>query len=200
MSQPMERIGNVELRRIVPILGLLVSLGAAGCDDPFEDIDNLEGAATLYSLSRPEYVGYPSALSLVRQSRGAVVVEAATAGGWDVVLMEDDGEFVFVPGGAFEQQGRGAILMETERTFEEVTEAPEDGTLFNDTLAVPVRFDAVYLVRSRSVAGIISCNGYFSKMRVAEIDEEMGSVRVEYILNPNCSARGLQPPPDEEDG
>lgn len=188
---------NVIFRRTTLVLGLVAAMGAAGCDDPFEDRerDNFEGAATLYSLSRAEWLGYPAGLVLLARAPGPVVVESANSNGWDLALSEDEGGFILVPAGAFNTQSASGIRTYTGRSWEDVTEAPEDGDTFNDSTAVPLNSNAVYVVRSRSSGSCI----YFSKVRATEVDETEGTVRFEYLMNPNCNARDLQPPPPEDE-
>ncbi|MFW6201846.1 MAG: hypothetical protein ACOC8B_04665 [Gemmatimonadota bacterium] len=193
----MKRTITVACRGIIGVVATAAAFGVAGCDDPFEDRANVEGAATLYSLSRDAHLFRPSALSLLPgASLGTVIVEEINNPGWDVALAEEDGGFLLLPAGAVQAQGRAAIYMDTLHTFEERTEAPGDADVYNDSASVPLRTDAVYVVRTRNVPG---CDAYFAKLRASEIDDAQGSVRFEYILNPNCAGTDLEPPPEDDD-
>lgn len=172
------------------VLGLVAVVAGVGCDDGLgPDQEPLEGTGRIFSLARPDAVGRPAAFDLTPPDPQAVEVESTTATQrWDIALSESDGALVLVPASAFEGQGDARIVVEPERSFAEVTEAPDDDDAYEDA-AVPVEMGSVYIVRSRRLSSCV----FFSKLQPIEVDAEAGIVRFEYVLNPNCNGRSFEP-------
>lgn len=176
-----------------------VALGASACDDPFSGLerDPVEGTGVIYSLARAENIGYPSAFDLTPMQPREVVIEDPQSGGaWDIALSEEDGAFVLVPSAAEVGAGNGAIVRYTDMSYVALTEAPGDTAVYERAQAVPLTMDAVYVVRSRRRSG--SRCVHFSKLRPTELDEAEGRLTFEYLMNPNCNDRNLEPAEDDD--
>lgn len=150
--------------------------------------------SVIYSLSRPELIGQPSAYDFVSLRR--VIVEAAGAtGGWDMALSEANGEMVFLPAGLFPGIGDEVLIAETShRTLAAAREAPADTSEYSRG-PVPVREDAVYIVRSRVATCTTFGSGpYYGKFQVLSIDVAGGSIELAVVRNSFCNNRDLIPP------
>lgn len=175
-------------------LALFATIALPACDDGFgPDRALVEDTAEIFSLSRPENIGLPAAYDLTQINPRPVEVEdERSTGQWDIALTESDGGLVLAPASHFSGQGNAILSVDTTNTFAGVTEAPEDTSAYNDEPET-VRTGAVYVVRSRRRSRCV----YFSKLRPLEIDEEAGSLRFEFVLNPNCNARTFEPAEDD---
>lgn len=186
------------LRFFVSIFALLL----AACDD---GLGPRQWAATpdtltIFSVSRAELLGQPSALDISSQVVRTVVVEsAAEAGTWDIALAESDGEFVMLPASVIPGlDERVGIATMTETTLEAVEEAPGDTARYARE-AVPIDIGTVYVIRSRRDA----CGGFggtgvrYAKLKALALDATTGSFRFEVVRNPFCNDRDLIPPEDD---
>ena len=184
------------LKRLIPLAVLIV----AACDDPFGPTvwDATPDTLTLFSASRPEYLGLVSAVDITQF--GGVVplpIEApGVTGNWDFALTDLDGGLALVPASAFaglESRSRIGVLPDTI-TWEEVTQAPRDTTEFGvDPL--PLVAGSVYVVRSRRAScGGVSSGFRYGKLRAVEINVAAGTYRFEIVRNPLCDNRSFVPP------
>jgi hypothetical protein len=182
--------------RILRCLILLLAAVQTACSDPFGPRFWLDVPDTvqLHSLSRPEFVGRPSAIDLV--SLGVLPVELPGAtGGWDIALVDDGDGLAFVPAGAFDGfTSRAAIAVMPAQRLEDVTEAPRDTAAYRQT-AVRVQPNTVYVMRSRRAECGFGSSGFrYAKVRAVDIQPELGRLLFEIVRNPYCNDRALVPP------
>lgn len=188
--------------RLSSWLGIAAILVLVACDDdPFAPRDwdpaDFSGEAVIYSASRADLQGRNSGFDFIGCTNGlprpVAVDRQAESGCWDIVLVEQDGEFVLQPVGAFTGVTSTAALAEAEEAdFEELTSAPRDSAMYKDSEATPIRLDRLYIVRSRqSFDNFGGTCVHYAKLDPLELDEEAGSFRFEYVWNPNCNSREL---------
>jgi hypothetical protein len=177
------------------LMPLAALLSFAACDDGFgpQTWDATPDTTVLYSLSRPELIGRPSAYDFTTLVRLSVESTGAT-GNWDAVLAEEGNTFVFVPSGNFPGiVSRAGIGTTTHTTLESLTRAPGDTAAYSRS-PVPLREGAVYVVRSRIAACLGFGSGtYYAKFQVISIDAAAGTVRFAAVRNPYCNNRDLIP-------
>lgn len=186
--------------RPLSVLAVLAApLVLGGCDSGFGpgNWSDVPDTLTVFSLTRPELAGQPSAVDLiaVSQRRSAVVtVESpGSSGTWDLAVAEESGSFVFLPAGLFPGiTDRNAGLVPVSGTLEALEEAPEDSTFVTDR-SVPAVTGQVYALRSRAARSCV----YYGKMDVLEADAASGRVQIRVVVNPFCSIRDLIPPEDD---
>jgi len=170
-----------------------VAVLAAGCDDGLGSgrAPILESSFTLFSAARQDLFRMPSAYDFFRLQLRPIEHQFATGDGWDVALTEAESEFKLAAPGAFPGLGglNAGIAVIPNATFEEVERAPAAAAEYEQTELVSLRPGDVYVVRSRRLQG---CSVY-AKFRAVEQDPGFGSVRFEYLVNPNCGDRALVP-------
>jgi hypothetical protein len=178
------------------LIGIFIATATAfiaGCDDDLgiERVAVVQDTVVLYSLARADRVGLPSAFDFFYLQ--AMRVEHASAtGNWDVALSESNGRFVLVPPGVFTGLDlRAGIASAGGTAFENLTEAPGEDAAYVREQTVPLQEGVAYVVRSRRLD---ACSVY-AKLRLLQQDVVEGSVRFEYLANPNCGDRGLSPDP-----
>jgi hypothetical protein len=185
-----------KLARIFVLGGAAVSMVA--CDDPFQIDDWTATTDTIqvFSISRPELIGRPSAYDFV--TRVLVRVESPSASGaWDVALRDEGGQLALVPAGGFQgQDSRAGLALITNTTFEALAEAPEDTGAYSITPRV-VQAGQVYAVRTRRAGCGFSTGVRFGKIKIVSVDQSAGTVQFASVVNPLCNNRDLIPP--EED-
>lgn len=177
------------MRYLTIVCLFAAAAAAAACDDDplIPLLDTVVDTATIYSAARSEPTTRPAAYDFVRLLP-VRVEQPGTAGEWDVLLSEENGQFVFVPAAAFPDIGAPAeIAPITGATFASVTSAPRDDDAFLET-PQPVRTGTVYVVRTRAAP----CTRY-AKFHVLRIDTASGAVEFELLQNPNCGERKLEP-------
>jgi hypothetical protein len=175
---------------------VLVTVGALGaCDDDLSlgTWDATPDTIALFSLSRPDGLGFPSAYDF--STRRVIEVETPGAtGNWDVVLADGSTALQLVPAGAFEgQTSRAAIATIPGQAFDDLTEAPADTARFT---AQPVMLEAggVYVVRSRRVACGFSTAVHYAKILAVTLDPVEGIATFAVVANPLCNDRSFIPP------
>ena len=179
-------------------LSLLILLAAsvAACDDGLgpQPWDATPDTVSLYSASRSELLGYPSAFDFVNLA--VIRVESpGSAGSWDVVLAGSAG-LQLVPAGAFEgQDSRAGIAVITGTTFEALTSAPTDTSQYSSQ-AVALQQGGVYVVRTRRAVCSFSTAVHFAKIKVVSIDAARGVASFAVVRNPDCNDRSFVPPKD----
>lgn len=140
-----------------------------------------------------------SALNVVSgRSRGfptAIRVDAIET--WDVAFAVLDGEPVWLPRGFFEGFEPSSGILETDRDFDALTEAPEDRELYEAEDPVPMKEGFTYLIRSRSDPALSLPCRIYAKVRVDTILEDPARVDFVILWNPNCDNRNLTPSPSE---
>lgn len=175
---------------------LIAAIALAGCDDGLGPIvwDDTPDTTMIYSLSRPELIGQPSAYDFVFQRR--VAIEApGESGKWDVVLAEKDDGFVVIPSSWFpglsSRSGIGRVVGVT--SLEEVTKAPGD-TAFYRREPVPLAVGGVYVVRTRTDQCFpFGAAATYAKLKVISIDTVVGAATFASVHNPYCNNRNLVP-------
>lgn len=171
----------------------LLFAATAACDDPFGPNAwiAIPDTVVLYSASRPELLGLPSAFDVTTRSR--IVIETPTAsGGWDFLLVEQEGGFWFVPIGNLPgNDSRAAIAPAAAPTLDEIARAPESGS-FSDE---PVRLQVgdLLIMRSRTAVCGFSAGVRYGKAEVVAIDPVEGTLSIAAITNPYCNDRDLIP-------
>lgn len=169
----------------------------AGCDDSIgpRPWSLIPDTVTLYSLSRPEHFGLPSAYDFSAFSAGgahAVVVEApGSTGQWDIVVIDGATELELAPAGMFEGiAATPAMALITGQTFEELAKAPRDESAYNDSTPVSAAPGLIYVVRSRQVSSCV----FYAKIEMLEQDFTVGTLTFRRMSNINCNDRSLIPP------
>lgn len=178
-------------------LALVIVVSAAAllaCDD---DLFNFEWFANpdtvqLYSISRPE-TNLLSAFDFF--SRIPKRLEAANTGDlWDLTVDIRDGQFVWLPPGALGIDSDAALAILEGETFESADEAPADTSRYIGDAPVPIRFDRIYVIRTRLHRGTISVCNYYGKIEALETDTIAETVRFQFDVNRICNSRDLVPP------
>jgi hypothetical protein len=187
-----------KLARLFLIGGAAVSMVA--CDDPFaiDDWTSVTDTIQVFSVSRPELIGQPSAYDFV--TRVLVRVESPTsAGSWDIALRDENGQLALAPAGSFQgQTSRAGLALITNTTFEELSEAPGDTASYSVTPRI-VQPGQIYAVRSRRAGCGFNVGVRFGKIKIISVDQAAGTVRFASVVNPLCNNRDLIPPDVEED-
>jgi len=176
--------------------GVLALVATAACNDSLgpPTWDPTPATTVIYSLSRPDLVGKPSAYDFVGLRR--LVIEApGSTGGWDIALAEQSGNFVFLPVGMFPGIDDDVLVAETTaRIMANVKKAPSDTTEYSRG-PIPVRRGEVYIVRTRQESCVTFGRGpFYAKFQVLSVDPSLGSVELAAIRNPYCTDRALTPP------
>ncbi len=181
------------------ILAAVVLLTTA-CSDPFasQPWDGTPAEATLFSASRENYVGRPSAFDLTSSPARVVAIEAeAGAGSWDVVLVDNNGSLALESAATFQGvTSRARIGVITGTSFDDVLRAPKDTAAYS-VGPVNLRMDAVYIVKSRVASCALKTGPLYAKLQPVEIDVVNGIFKFKFVQNPNCDDRSLVAP--EED-
>jgi hypothetical protein len=177
---------------------LLLSLSfATACKDNLGPSDWVAYPDTvdIFSLSRPDYQGLPSAYDMVNRQRVAVEALGVT-GSWDFALLEEGGALKLMPSGAIKGLDSSAgIAPLAGKAFDDVTTLPSDTALYKRTSAVALESGVVYAVRSRRYYPYsgAACS-MFAKLEPVTIDAAKGELRFRIVRNPNCNDRSMVPP------
>lgn len=171
---------------------LVVALALGGCEEVTGLIEwaAVPDTAQLYSLSRPDLIGYPAAIDFIYH-QPVIVEQPETFGAWDVALSEDETAFQFLLPLAFQAGLPGPGLYPVGDTaFELYSRAPSEGW---DTISTGVRAGGVYAFRTRAAETSDSGCYYYGKLEVIDVDPVEGSVTIHYVTNPNCNDRSVAP-------
>ena len=183
----------MKIRNLALVIVVSAASLAACDDDPFAlnwvaNPDTVE----LYVLSRPE-TNLLSAFDFF--SRIPKRLEAPTTGDlWDLTVDYQDGQFVWLPPGALGITSDAALATLQGHTFESAEEAPADTTEYVGDAPIPIRFDPIYVIRTRRHQGTFSVCNYYGKIEVLETDSVIGTVRFQFDVNRICNSRDLVPP------
>lgn len=186
-----------------PVLGLLLLasiLPAGGCEVYEPTWILTVDSTTLYSLSRPEYMGRVGAYDFARsvsRGGGAVIVERNTLNNaleFDFAISEVDGELVALPAGLFEgvTVDPGIAIDSSGIDFEDWGVAPRDGYVTDEP--VPLETGVLYAVRSRR--GPLDGCTHYGKFEVLSIEAD-GVVHLQAVRNHLCNDRELIPPDED---
>jgi hypothetical protein len=187
------------IRRFV--LAVLVALAplAQACSDPNELAPpadrNFVDTLSLFALSGTP-VQSPSGYSVLD---GPVRTDRTTAFdfAYEVVIANNDTTHYFLPQAVLDLQVNNSInpgLQRRAENFDQLREAPSNGYITNDSLAVDS--GQVYIVRSRLVCGIgVSL---YSKIEILKFVDSTRTVDLKVLANTNCGYKRLTPgfPPE----
>jgi len=185
--------------RILLVLALFPLLAA--CDDGLgpRDWNNAPDTVTVYSLSRPELLGMPSAIDLVSScafqcSAIPISVESPGASGrWDIAFSEENGQPVFLPSGVFQGfDDRVGIGLLEETSFDAITRVPSGSEIFRNEV-VPIQIGRVYAVRSRRESCGFSVGVRYGKLQPLAYNAAEGTLQLRVVVNPYCNDRNLVP-------
>jgi hypothetical protein len=180
------------LLRIIPLVALF-----AACQDPYGP--RFWSAAPvevgLYSVSRLEYTGLPSALDVVSDPvRGVAIEVAGATGNWDLVLADGQASgLVLLPAAEIDNQSRARIAVLRNVDFLDVREAPRDTALYSAG-PVPLETGVIYVVRSRRGPCGFTTGYRYAKMMPVGVDHASGLARFAVVRNPYCDDRSFVPP------
>jgi hypothetical protein len=186
-------------RTIQVVAGACLAIGTAAlsaCGDGLgpQFWDPTPDTTVIYSVSRPELIGRPSAYDFVSLRR-VVIETAGETGQWDMALGEDGSTFKLYPSGSFNGiSSRAGIATTTEASLEALARAPGDSSAYSRT-PITIQVGTVYAIRSRTA----SCSGfgsgtYYGKFQVISVDAAAGAARIAAVRNPYCNNRDLIPP------
>lgn len=178
-------------KNLFPISILAAVLGA--CSDPNAlppaTETNLVDTITMYSLNGTP-VNLPSAF-LISESRAVRTDQVTT---FDFAFTFDGtGRAVFLPAVAAGVPGGTAApgLLPDGRSFDQITIAPFDGYITQDT--VPTLAGDTYVLRSRILCTIgVPLYGKLSVLEINPAPDTL-SITFEVLVNGNCGYRGLEP-------
>jgi len=177
----------------------LAAVSASACDDELgiQNWDAQPDTIPLFSLSRPDLLGLPSAYDFV--NRRQVEVETPGNGGnWDVALGESNGQLQLIPAAAFSGQtaSRARIATITGTPFASLDEAPSDTTLYT-AQPVTLTVGGVYVVRTRRSACSLSFStaSFYAKLQALTVNVADGRATFAVVVNPFCDRSFV--PPDE---
>jgi hypothetical protein len=184
---------------IVPALALLIGLVA--CNDPNSIEINPLIVDDTVALAVPGVdASVGTALDIVsipntRKVGGARFPErAADAAQWDFALRREDGELVLVPSGTFGfASGSGITRPITDRTFDQVTEAPSSRSAVVTDSAVVLRSGAVYVARSRQIPCGFGGASQYARIEAVALDPAAGTARLRVATNEVCNDIRLTP-------
>lgn len=177
------------------VLASIFVVAACGDDlgpTPWLDVPD---TLTIYSVSRPELLGLPSAFDGIFFPPDVVIESGAP---WDFALAEQDGEFVMLPVSSIPGNDTTAAIVTTSAsTLEELIQAPPDADF--TTESVPIQPGTIYALRTRRSA----CSQFtnltgprFGKLEAIALDPEAGTFVFAFVVNPVCNDRALVPPND----
>lgn len=110
--------------------------------------------------------------------------------GWDFLFfITEDGQPQFRPRGEFLDAGPSSGLQRVDQPFDSLTMVPDTGYVREEP--VPAEVEAVYALASRRSAAT-GCR-QFGKLEVVDIDLETGEITFDFVVNPNCNDRNVQP-------
>ena len=177
------------------VVGLCVA--AAGCSDPVRPTPWLAipDTVVLYSASRAEYTGMPSAYDFFRNESRRIEAPGNT-GNWDAVLLEQGGSLVLAPADILPNVSSRAALAEvTATSLADIERAPSDTAQFKRT-PVAVSAGKFFVARSRRDQCGFAGGSRYSKLKIISTDPAAGTIQFEVIHNPTCEDRSLIPPED----
>jgi hypothetical protein len=154
----------------------------------------VDDTATLYSLSRPEYVGKPSAYNFTSSGAGPVVVEApGYTNQWNIAIVDGTDGLELAPAGTFDGvTAKPALtrIMTAGETFDNLAAAPSDTKLYTDSTRLPAVEGGLYVVRTRQISSCV----YYAKFELLSVDQQAGTVKLVATGDPYCNDRALISP------
>lgn len=178
------------------LLMLVALMASAACNNDFgpEAWDDTPRELVVFSASRPELLGLPAAYDAVL-GRVIRIEEVTATNNWDFLLVEEEGDFYFLPAGAIPgMNSRAGIAEMPGVSFDDVIEAPRDTTTYVPKATLLVE-DGVYVLRTRRApCPTFGTSVMYGKLIVNGIDEDRGFVEISVVRNPFCDLRDLVPP------
>lgn len=187
---------RTEAAVVLGVTTLLAVALATGCGNSLGPNSwfAVNDTATLYSLSRPEYVGKPSAYDFTSSGTGPVVVEApGYTNQWDIAIVDGTDGLELAPAGTFEGvTAKPALTRITTAgsTFDNLASAPSDSKLYSDSTRLPAVEGGLYVVRTRQISSCV----YYAKFELLSVDQQAGTVRLVATGDPYCNDRALISP------
>ena len=182
--------------RLRHLLSLCASVAlAAACDDSVDlapaSVPNVVDTFTVGSLTGSP-VSLPSAYSVADGNVVRTDVSSAFDFAYDV---DATGRHVFLTLEVMrlsDTEGSGPGLQYTNKTFEQLSTAPSNGWITNDTIVVDS--GTVMLLRSRIICGGLGVPLY-GKLQVLAIDDTPGNETITFqaLSNENCGYKSLMP-------
>ena len=182
--------------RLRHLLSLFASAALfAACDDTVDlapaSIPNVVDTFTVGSLTGSP-VSLPSAYSVADGNVVRTDVSSAFDFAYDV---DASGRHVFLTLEVLrlsDTEGSGPGLQYTNKTFEQLSTAPSNGWITNDTIVVDS--GTVLLLRSRIICGGLGVPLY-GKLQVLAIDDTPGNETLTFqaLSNENCGYKSLIP-------
>jgi hypothetical protein len=183
------------------LLGLLLPLVAAGCEDPgFGILDPVIVTADV-QLTDPVagQPQLPTALDItavggsIRGGRFPERVQDANEG-WDMGVRLREGQLVLVPAAALGFASTAGIAGPIAgQTFEGLQEVPA-GLRFLTEEAIAIETGAVYVVRSRDFTQqFLGRCVQFAKLQASELDVQAGTLQLRVVTNERCFDTRLVP-------
>ncbi len=174
----------------------LVVVAAAACNDTTGTIawSDAPDTVTLYSASRADLLGHPSAFDFTIPS--TIVLESATAGSsYDMVLVDQAGAFSLLPStillGTYNRAGLAPVIADS---LHAIRQAPTDTTQFVTRSPVPIHLGDFFVVRSRQTTCTLTTGSFYGKFQVVAVKPDSGTVRLAIARNPYCGDTSLVPP------
>jgi hypothetical protein len=181
-------------RRLILALLMVSAPLALACSDPNElappGDKNFVDTLSLYALSGTP-VQSPSGYSVLD---GPVRTDRTTSFefAYDIAVVGTDTTRNFLPQAVLDLQVNNQVnpgLQRRAESFDQIIEAPSNGYITNDSLAVDS--GQVYIVRSRLVCGIgVSL---YSKIEILKFVDSTRTVDLKVLANTNCGYKRLQP-------
>jgi hypothetical protein len=180
-------------RRILALLVAALPLAAA-CSDPNElppaQESNFVDTLTLFALHGTP-VQSPSGYSV---PDGPVRTDRTTAFdfAYDLIIANNDTTRYFLPQAVLDLRVNNSVnpgLQRRAETFDQIRNAPSNGYITTDSIAVDS--GQVYVVRSRLVCGIgVSL---YSKIEILKFVDSTRTVEIQVLANTNCGYKRLTP-------
>lgn len=132
----------------------------------------------------------PSAFDLITRT----VIRTDQNSGWDFVFYVDETEGpLLVSRGVYtEDEDSEPGIQVVLSSFEDLTEAPDNGYAILDPIQIAVGDVVASRSRQDLSYGSLRCR-YFGKFSVDAIDATKGTVTLSHLVNPNCENRNLDP-------
>ena len=161
-----------------------------GCDDPFAAL-LLDVPETPTEIVLSDFFTAPiedaAALDLITE----LPAQIEFGPNWDFVFRVEAGRAELATFTAVTDSTNDAGFFETDLAFDEIEEAPDEGYNLVDPVAV-VPGKAVIVRSRRNPSTIVSCS-YYAKIEVLMVDLEAGTVKLQFLRNPNCGDTVLIP-------
>ncbi len=194
----MDHVSPRRRRFGVPALTALtvaaVAVLATGCKNPYQiRWASAPDTVILYSLALSAN-HLPNAFSF-HQRTSYLVENPAATGQWDVAIGTQNDSLVLLPPRVLNINSGAAIAPVPGMTFDNLTEAPKDTSLYVADAPVPLQTGVVYAIRTATSLGVYGqiCV-YYAKMEPVTIDVATGTLKFVFDDNPTCNDRRLIPP------